>query len=423
MCDASSVTTSSGAKKSAPKKPSASESVKTGSKFDKGEKDKSLDALMALNMSELKSICKDVGVADTSGLTKDLARRIFEHQSLPRTDADVDIRILNAAEFQATMHASGSSSAIPVAPVSPSPVAQVGLRGSPFRKLARKRGVEDQLPHVGFLPSFADVPSAEIPPPTIPSDDKVDAMFTFMRENMVTKADLMQLQRQIEERTKSYVDSVVSAVTREFTLTTQTVVDLCNRVDKLEAADRRRTASVPPTMGSRSSGDVVFKQIAFKKIPDGISADQRVKAIEEFMATNFEGIRVKDCFNVRTGPFPTDRAKERALAAVSIVEVSNSDIQRAVLQKIKSQNLKCTIGGTMVEVKAAMTAAASARNSALRRAERVLKEDDAIDAAKVKIEWTGSRGVTVDKIYAFVQENADVTGKFVKPFERFVLPS
>jgi hypothetical protein len=101
---------------------------------------------------------------------------------------------------------------------------------------------------VGFLPSFADVPSAEIPPPTIPSDDKVDAMFTFMRENMVTKADLMQLQRQIEERTKSYVDSVVSAVTREFTLTTQTVVDLCNRVDKLEAADRRRTASVPPTM-------------------------------------------------------------------------------------------------------------------------------------------------------------------------------
>jgi hypothetical protein len=111
-----------------------------------------------------------------------------------------------------------------------------------------------------------------------------------------------------------------------------------------------------------------------------------VKAIEEFMATNFEGIRVKDCFNVRTGPFPTDRAKERALAAVSIVEVSNSDIQRAVLQMIKSQNLKCTIGGKMVEVKAAMTAAASARNSALRRAERVLKEDDAIDAAKVKIE-------------------------------------
>ncbi len=103
-------TTSSGAKKSAPKKSAASESVKTGGKFDKGEKDKSLDALMALNMSELKGICKDVGIEDISGLKKDIARRIFERQSLPRTDADVDIRILNAAEFQAAMNASGSSS-------------------------------------------------------------------------------------------------------------------------------------------------------------------------------------------------------------------------------------------------------------------------------------------------------------------------
>ena len=353
-------------------------------------------------------------------------RSSFMFQGTPLNLVDVKPADLKKFTMPKPSVASSSASTSASAPVAPAPsghtVSHIGLRGSPFRKLARTRPVSELPPDsVPDLPAFADVVApAHLSPPAVETVD-LNAIYEFMKTNMATKTDIAQLQVNIENRTKTYVDSAISAVTQEFATTTQAVVDLCDRVDKLEIADRRRATSVPPSLGSRKF-DVAFKQIAFKKIAEGISPEKRIQDIEAFMQKNFANVRVKDCFNIRTGPFPKDRSEERALSRVCIVEVSNSDIQRAVLQKIKTLNLKCVVGGKEVETKPAMTAAASARNSALRRAEKVLKEDTVIDANAVKCEFTGSRGVTVAGVYAFTQGTGDTLGEFVKPYERFVLP-
>jgi len=42
----------------------------------------------------------------------------------------------------------------------------------------------------------------------------LNAIYEFMKTNMATKTDIAQLQVNIENRTKTYVDSAISAVTQ-----------------------------------------------------------------------------------------------------------------------------------------------------------------------------------------------------------------
>ena len=193
---------------------------------------------------------------------------------------------------------------------------------------------------------------------------------------------------------------------------------LTGRIEHLEA-DRRRAKSVPPT---RNFADTGHKQIAFKKIPGSASAADRLRDIEAFMATNFPGIRVKDCYNIRTGPFPKDRTAERKLAHVSIVELSTSDIQREVLQKIKVGGLTCKIGGTVVEIKAGRTEIASQRDNCLRKAADLLREDSRVKGQEVKIQFRENRGVTVGASYAYEQPKGTAMGEFVPAFRDLSLP-
>ena len=313
--------------------------------------------------------------------------------------------------------ASTSSSAVPAAPAQPLPgLAQFGLRGSPFRKLARKRDASE-IPDVPVLPAFADVSADALPPPVVPpAEAKLDMMFEFMRENMATKSDLVNLQNTIELRTKAYVDSAMRAVTHEFSYTTQAVVELTQRVERLE----KRSASVPPKLGSRN-GDIGFKQIAFRKIPTGVSAEQRLKDIESFMATNFTNVRVRDCFNIYRGAFAKDKS-ERELTGVAIVEFSTSDVQRSVLRKIESDKLKCNIGGQNVDIKGGKSDSAIARDNALRQATDALKKGPRCAGKTVKPEFTGNRGVVVNGDYAFDQPKGKSLGDFLEPFTDLQLP-
>ena len=45
------------------------------------------------------------------------------------------------------------------------------------------------------------------------------------------------------------------------------------------------------------STDPAFKRIVFKKIPENMSAHQRILAMEEFMRTHFPNIRIRDVAN------------------------------------------------------------------------------------------------------------------------------
>ncbi len=253
----------------------------------------------------------------------------------------------------------------------------------------------------------------------------------------MTRSELRTMQDTIETRAKEYIDATNVELTKEVSLATSAVVHLSERLDSTNAridelaqglGQLKITGSATGSARHRSSSerprssDPAYKQIAFKKIASHVPAEQRIADIEAFLGVHFPKLRIKDVFNVRTGPFPKDPAEERKLASVTLVEVSNSDVQREVLRKIKAGNWTCTVGGAVVEIKAGMTAVASARNSALRRAEKILKEDKAIDASTVKIEFTGSRGVTVAGVYAYTQGAGDSLGEFVKPYECFVLP-
>ena len=95
------------------------------------------------------------------------------------------------------------------------------------------------------------------------------------------------------------------------------------------------------------------------------------------------------------------------------------------MTKISSKDkikIKCVLGGAEVQIRKALTEQAVQRNAALRRASDLLKEDTRFKKSSMKIEWSGERGVTIDKTYVFVQRSSDVVGEFVGPCADFRLP-
>ena len=61
--------------------------------------------------------------------------------------------------------------------------------------------------------------------------------------------------------------------------------------------------------------------------------------------------------------------------------------------------LKCVFNGQTIDIKPAMTENAIQRNASLRRAADLLKAEARTTGKIVKVEFTGERGVTVDKTY------------------------
>ena len=62
------------------------------------------------------------------------------------------------------------------------------------------------------------------------------------------------------------------------------------------------------------------------------------------------------------------------------------------------------IGGADIKVTRARTEAATARNTALRQASDLIKNESGVNDADVKIQWTGERGVTVSDVFLFFVE-------------------
>ena len=175
----------------------------------------------------------------------------------------------------------------------------------------------------------------------------------------------------------------------------------------------KRSANAPPA--SRDPGNCT---LAFKKIPKGVFAEDRLKVINDWMLDNFSGIRVRDVVNVYCGPFPNGRT----LTPMTLVELSSSDVRREVLEKIKVRKLSISLGGVELEVKKGLSENAIARNATLRKAADLLKKDARCASKAVKIVYDGYRGVTVDGVLAFDQPKGQELGGFVEPYLDFLLP-
>ena len=277
------------------------------------------------------------------------------------------------------------------------------LLASPYRRLVQ-RVVED-VPPPGF--------SSEIPSNPHGVDPWVSELLgsvrdikEYMRSHMVTREQFDKYHVEQAKYIASTVEAALNPVHEEISM-------LKTRVLKLESSPSvQRSASVQPR-----GADPAFKQLAFTKVSREIDADERIKKVEAFFDEHFPHVRVKDVQNVYSGPF-----SNRKLTTAVLVEVSNSDVHRAVLEKIEAKRWKCTIGGQDVAIKKALTQTALQRNAALRRAEKVLKEHAIYGNKVVKIEWKDKRGVSVDGTYAFIQDKVEVVGKFIAPFGDLSLP-
>ena len=69
-----------------------------------------------------------------------------------------------------------------------------------------------------------------------------------------------------------------------------------------------------------------------------------------------------------------------------------------------------------MKVTRARTEAATARNSAVRKASDLLKKEAGVDETSVHIEWIGERGVKVGDAFALKQPSGADTGAFCCKF-------
>ena len=292
---------------------------------------------------------------------------------------------------------------VPRAPVGPPP-----FHVSPNRRVVQRvfeQVSPPSLPQVPALPEGGDSFQATV----LASLDQISA---FMTTQLVTRDHLETYHQEQLKVITSRVDQAVAPLHGE-------IQELRGRIETLEAGSSRiRSASERPR-----GTDPAFKRIVFKKIPESMSAEQRIKEIEGFMQTHFQGVRIRDVANFYKGKFPNGRTLTRA----AFVELSNSDVRREVLSKIGGTKntpvkIKCELGGKQVDIKGAMTDDAVQRNASLRRAADLIKADARATGKDVKIEFTGERGVTVNKVFGFSQAQNELTGKFVGAFTDLRLP-
>ena len=244
---------------------------------------------------------------------------------------------------------------VPRAPAGPSP-----LHVSPNRRVVQR--VFEQvsppgLPQVPVLPEGGDPFQATVL-------RSLGQISEFMTTQLVTRDHLETYHQEQLKVITSRVDQAVAPLHGE-------IQELRGRIETLEGSSRIRSASERPR-----ATDPAFKRIVFKKIPESMSAEQRIKEIEGFMQTHFQGVRIRDVANFCKRKF----LDGRTLTHAAFVELSNSDVRREVLLKIGGTKntpikIKCELGGKQVEIKGATTDDAVQRNASLRRAADLIKAD------------------------------------------------
>ena len=108
----------------------------------------------------------------------------------------------------------------------------------------------------------------------------------------------------------------------------------------------------------------------------------------------------------------------RKLSSVSFVEFGDQDTARDFVQSVQDSGSQVQSGGKTLLVKKARTQKAGARNTALRKAEEVLKATPG--AEEVKLDWK-EREVKVKEDVAFKQDK-DELGTFKGPWAHLKLP-
>ncbi len=361
--------------------------------------------------------------------------------AMPNTTAQVDPRTLSAAEFQAKFPGGAAAASSEMA-VDTKDIQQSSFYGTPLGRTQRAQGVQS-----GFTPKLREehqtleaflggneksLPEAPPMPHVETTDPTMKVLLdgqaallrgvNELRSTVVTRDALAHFYELQSQEMQTYVSAETAplhnAVGRLGHDTQQLSRDAVQQFDRIGRLESRFDAL--KVAGPRKD-DSSFRKLAFKGIPGNISAIERIRTIEEWMATHFKDIRVK-VSNVHRGAY--ERNVLRPLTGVTLVEFNDSDIKRHVQQQIEADpaRYKCTIGGKQISIKQAKSESASQRDGALNRAADVVKTDHRAAGKEIKKIHVGDRGVKVGDVYVFKQDLGNDLGRFVPPMSDLSLP-
>ena len=263
--------------------------------------------------------------------------------------------------------ASTSAPAPPASGVLGSPAAQSALRAL----LPAPASSSFQVPD---LPKYAD---REVGTKVVmETEDDTKAMFEFIRQNMATKHDIVELQNSIEKRTKEYVDTGIAFVSTELSKTNAAVVEVNTRVDglaqamhelKVEGVKTEDKANEDDTqiIAMLDAADQAFQRISFlgfQKQKD--TASLRNDKIRGFMQEHFSDVTYASIGH------PKDKS---SLKTHSFVQFFSREDRDEVLKTIKDSQLKATNGaGTNLHIDRARLKSQSRRYAFLMKAKDLI---------------------------------------------------
>jgi hypothetical protein len=145
-------------------------------------------------------------------------------------------------------------------------------------------------------------------------------------------------------------------------------------------------------------------------MPNNLEAENRVKAVSEYMAAKHPNARPFDIGNFTSGP-----RENRKLTSVSYVEFGSSDSLRAFLATLPTSTGKISLGNFEVFIKAGRTKLNGQRNHFLKKALELIKKAPGANGKECNIDWK-ERCVTVGGNRAFEQSRDEIRGTFLASF-------
>ena len=248
--------------------------------------------------------------------------------------------------------------------------------------------------------------SASSSNPVLEAIEALSHKMDNMAVNMATKSDVDKVSTDLMKHTKVMIAEAVDPIKAE-------MYDMKCRLDNYDKHKRGDSARTQTSSSQHPGLDPALKQIAFIGFPDSISAADRLRQVERFLAENAKDFRAVAVDNIYNGPY-TDRKLTKATYA----EFASPDSRREALNCLSGKTL--SVGGQNITFKNARTKFNGQRNYSLRKAEQVIKGSTQSSGKSVKINWT-ERSVTVDGSPAFTQDKTETGGSFVSPYADLTL--
>ena len=200
------------------------------------------------------------------------------------------------------------------------------------------------------------------------------------------------------------------------------VVGMEEKMSKLEVEVSKLKLGAPPGLGkgggkggSAGAGgggggrpDDSYQMMAVYGFEKESGLEERLNAMRGFMSTHFPAVPVADMSIIFTGSY---KEGNRVPTRTGYIKFGSGDIRDYVMKKIEGSSLKMKCGGKDLDIRKWRSKAATDRNGALKKACDLIKAK-VEDPSKVKIEWVGERGVTIDGVYGFVQGPGNGMGEF-----------